>query len=115
MADVLPPRLEQLGPQIDALMDDHGFMDSLDALSERVIEQASALIHEHIDLWQTVAPEIEAEEMVTLVVGWILGMPGGCAVPEKRLELSQTHMIMAAYVAGRSMHNAARVSTRLRH
>lgn len=111
----LPQRLQDLAPKLDVLLRDKVFMDDLDALSERVIIQASDLIHDHLDLWKTTIPELEAEEIITLVVGWILGMPAGSAAPDKRVEIGHFHMILAAYVSGVSQANARRVMKRSQH
>jgi len=111
----LDPRVSVVVQTFGELIKDHHFRGSLDALSVDVLEQCTAFFTEHRTLILQRCPDASPADMVSAVVGWILGMPAGKAVPANRVNETFQHNAIAAFVSAWSAENAARVWARETH
>ncbi len=93
------------------LMTDPTFTRELDGLSADVLELCASFTERNADRIFTLAPDVvQREEMfVSMVVGWVLGMPAGAAADSDRDRVGMEHITLAAYVSAFSRENSRRV------
>lgn len=96
-----------------AFIRDPQIRGALDRLSADVMAQADEFFDNHIDAIRKAFPDATAEDIVSAVMGWILGFAAGKTHGDDRMEILMRHQTIAAYVAPWSAENAARVYKRI--
>lgn len=92
------------------LIKDREFRRSLDALSEAVLQQCDEFFAAHAQTIVRHSPEASPADIVSAVVGWILGMPAGkAATTEARVHEAAQHNYIAAFISAWSAENSFRI------
>jgi hypothetical protein len=107
------PRVNNLARGFETLIRERAFRSALDALSEDVLIRCDEFLQEHVTLIRQHLVDAEAADIISAVVGWILGMPAGREEnADKRLNEAFQHNAIAAYISAWSVENSRRVHAR---
>jgi hypothetical protein len=103
------PRVQSTVQMFGELIKDRAFRGSLDALSADVLELCADFFEEHAALIATHGRNVEPDDIISAVCGWILGMPAGQSPADHRVDAAFQHNAIAAFVSAWSAENSSRI------
>ncbi len=105
------PQVLALVGAFQELIKDRAFRGALDALSVEVLALCNEFFAHHATAIGRQCPTAEPEDIVSAVVGWILGMPAGRVQSglENAMVEAMRHQTLAAVMSGWSMENSRRI------
>lgn len=114
--DIDGKRLDGILGPFQKLVKDRQFRGRLDALSADVLQLCDAFHRDNISIIRQHAPNVVPADMLSAVVGWILGMPAGQPHgDDPQLQEGMQHLTIAAYTSAWSAKNADRIFKKDRH